>query len=150
MVASGNLVEEPLRAVLQDQIYGSGWACLRPEDVTGARDPSGQLAGDLVRCALVELHLDLLVLGPLSDLLVLVLRLVRARLGHAAAHSLQDEEEEQPQAAAQGQTYLVSIAGSDSWSAFASMIKPADADVQGKWITAIPRRGRTLNERVGK
>ena len=57
-------------AVLQDQIYGSGWACLRPEDVTGAHDLYGQVAGDLVRCAFVELHLDLLVLGPLSDLLV--------------------------------------------------------------------------------
>ena len=79
-------------------------ACLRPEDVTVAREPSGQLAGDHVRCALVELRLDLLVLGPLGDLLVLVLRLVRARLGHAAAHSLQDEEEEQPQAAAQDRT----------------------------------------------
>ena len=88
-------------AVLQDHVYGSGWAFLRPEDVTGAHDPYGQVAGDLVRCALVERHLDLLVLGPLSDLLVLVLRLVRTRLGHAAAHSLQDEEEEQPQAAAQ-------------------------------------------------
>ena len=55
-------------AVLQDQIYGSGWAFLRPEDVTGAHDPYGQVAGDLVRCALVERHLDLLVLGPLSDL----------------------------------------------------------------------------------
>ena len=40
-------------------------------------------------------------LGPLGDLLVLVLRLVRTRLGHAAAHSLQDEEKEQPQAPAQ-------------------------------------------------
>ena len=57
-------------AVLQDQIYGSGWAFLRPEDVTGAHDLYGQVAGDLVRCALVERHLDLLVLGPLSDLLV--------------------------------------------------------------------------------
>ena len=60
MVALGNLVEGPLRAVLQDQIYGSGWACLRPEDVTGARDPSGQLAGDLVRWALVHTYLLIL------------------------------------------------------------------------------------------
>jgi len=44
------------------------------------------------------------------------------------------------------QTYLVSTAGSDSWSAFASIIKPADAAVHGKWITAIPRRGRTSNK----
>ena len=52
-------MEEP-RVTIQGQIYGSGWsldphawACLLPEDITGARVPSGQLEGDHVRYALV-------------------------------------------------------------------------------------------------
>ena len=51
--------------------------CRRPEDVLPR-----ELAADCVRCVLIELRLDLLVLGPPGDLLVLVLLLVRTRAAH--------------------------------------------------------------------